>query len=127
MMNAELDGTLGPILKVKADAAGVVFTNADGDQPGVIMNLYRFVKGIGVTPVLCGNIKGLHDPYRTPTTQAGFARKWGQKPQHGDLVRRRHQDLLRAGDRRQRHRHAGGKARHVRADRAAGTPITEGR
>lgn len=80
MMNAELDGTVGPILKVRADRAGVVLTNADGDQPGVIMNLYRFVKGIGVTPVLCGNIKGLHDPYRNPTTQAEFARKWKQNP-----------------------------------------------
>ncbi|MEJ2102321.1 MAG: Gfo/Idh/MocA family oxidoreductase [Desulfobacterales bacterium] len=80
LMNAELDGTIGPILKVYADKAGVVITNADGDQPGVIMNLYRFVQGLGVKPVLCGNIKGLHDPYRNPTTQEGFARKWGQSP-----------------------------------------------
>ena len=29
---------------------------------------------------MCGNIKGLHDPYRNPTTQEGFARQWGQKP-----------------------------------------------
>ncbi|OEU63232.1 MAG: NAD(P)-dependent oxidoreductase [Desulfobacterales bacterium PC51MH44] len=79
-MNAELDGTVGPILKVYADKAGVIFTGADGDQPGVIMNLFRFVKSIGVKPVLCGNIKGLHDPYRNPTTQEGFARKWGQNP-----------------------------------------------
>ncbi|MCB0173717.1 MAG: Gfo/Idh/MocA family oxidoreductase [Anaerolineae bacterium] len=79
MMNAELDGTIGPILKQYADRAGVVLTNADGDQPGVIMNLYRFVKGIGVKPVLCGNIKGLQDPYRNPTTQEAFARRWGQK------------------------------------------------
>jgi predicted homoserine dehydrogenase-like protein len=80
MMNAELDGTLGAILKVYADQAGVVLTNADGDQPGVIMNLYRFVRGIGVRPVLCGNIKGLHDPYRNPTTQESFARQWKQRP-----------------------------------------------
>jgi len=80
MMNAEVDGTVGPILKVYADKAGVVYTNADGDQPGVIMNLYRFVKSLGVKPVLCGNIKGLHDPYRNPTTQEGFAKKWGQNP-----------------------------------------------
>lgn len=80
LMNAELDSTIGPILKVKADAAGVVITNADGDQPGVIMNLYRFVKGLGVRPVLCGNIKGLQDPYRNPTTQEGFAKRWGQQP-----------------------------------------------
>src|SRR3546814_13590164 len=42
-MNAELDGTIGPILKVRADKAGVVYTFSDGDQPGVQMNLYRFV------------------------------------------------------------------------------------
>ena len=80
LMNAELDGTLGPVLKHYADRQGVVITNADGDQPGVLMNLYRFVAGIGVRPVLCGNIKGLHDPYRNPTTQEGFARQWGQNP-----------------------------------------------
>lgn len=80
LMNAELDGTVGPILKTYADRAGVVITNADGDQPGVIMNLFRFVRGIGVRPVLCGNIKGLQDPYRNPTTQAAFARQWKQKP-----------------------------------------------
>ena len=80
LMNAELDGTVGPLLKVYADRAGVVYTNADGDQPGVELNLLRFVRGIGVRPVLCGNIKGLHDPYRNPTTQEGFARQWGQNP-----------------------------------------------
>lgn len=80
IMDAELDGTVGAILKTYADKAGVVLTNADGDQPGVEMNLYRFVKGIGVKPVLCGNIKGLQDPYRNPTTQEGFAKKWGQNP-----------------------------------------------
>lgn len=80
MVNADVDGTVGPILKVYADKAGVIYTSADGDQPGVTMNLYRFVKSIGVKPVLCGNIKGLHDPYRNPTTQEGFAKKWGQSP-----------------------------------------------
>jgi predicted homoserine dehydrogenase-like protein len=78
LMNAEVDGSVGPLLKTKADRAGVVYTNADGDQPGVIMNLYRFVRGLGVRPVLCGNIKGLHDTNRNPTTQEGFARRWGQ-------------------------------------------------
>jgi predicted homoserine dehydrogenase-like protein len=80
LMNAEVDGTVGPILKARADEAGVVITNADGDQPGVTVNLYRFAKGLGVRPVLCGNIKGLHDPYRNPTTQQEFARRWGQDP-----------------------------------------------
>ena len=80
LMNPELNGTLGPLFKTYADKAGVVFTDSDGDQPGVTVNLLRFVVGLGVTPVLCGNIKGLHDPYRNPTTQLGFARRWGQNP-----------------------------------------------
>ncbi|PSR17843.1 NAD(P)-dependent oxidoreductase [filamentous cyanobacterium CCP3] len=78
LMNAELDGTVGPILKVYADRAGVIITGCDGDQPGVQLNLYRFVKSIGLNPLLCGNIKGLQDRYRNPTTQESFARQWGQ-------------------------------------------------
>ncbi len=80
LMNAELDGTVGPILKVYADRAGVILTGCDGDQPAVQMNLYRFVESIGLTPLLCGNIKGLQDRYRNPTTQASFAKQWGQTP-----------------------------------------------
>jgi predicted homoserine dehydrogenase-like protein len=80
LMNAELDGTVGPLLKKFADQAGVVYTGSDGDQPAVQINLYRFVRGIGVRPVLCGNMKGLHDPCRNPTTQEDFARRWGQNP-----------------------------------------------
>ena len=80
LMNAELDATIGPVLKVHADRAGVILTNADGDQPGVVMNLLRFVKTIGYHPVLAGNIKGMQDHYRTPETQKGFAEKYKQKP-----------------------------------------------
>jgi predicted homoserine dehydrogenase-like protein len=80
LLNAEVDGTVGSVLKAKADAAGVVLSGCDGDQPGVQLNLVRFVKGIGLTPLVCGNIKGLQDEYRTPTTQQAFAEKWGQDP-----------------------------------------------
>lgn len=80
LMNAEVDATLGSILRKKADEAGVIVTASDGDQPGVQLNLWRFVRGLGLTPRVLGNIKGLQDPYRTPTTQAGFAEKWGQNP-----------------------------------------------
>lgn len=78
LMNAELDATLGPILKVYADRAGVVLTDTDGDEPGVAMNLYRFVKTMGYQPVAAGNIKGLIDHYRTPDTQRAFAAKYNQ-------------------------------------------------
>ena len=79
-MNAELDGTVGPLLRTVADDAGVIFSGVGGDQPGVQMDLHRFVSGIGLTPLVCGNVKGLQDPYRNPTTQEGFARRWGQDP-----------------------------------------------
>src|SRR5215470_14630079 len=78
LMNAELDGTIGPILQTYADRYGVVLTGCEGDEPGVQMNLYRWVKGLGLTPRLMGNVKGLQDPYRNPTTQKGFAERWGQ-------------------------------------------------
>ena len=80
LMNAELDATLGTVLAHRARAAGVVYTGMDGDQPGVQMNLIRFVRGLGLRPLVAGNIKGLQDRFRTPTTQESFARKWGQDP-----------------------------------------------
>jgi predicted homoserine dehydrogenase-like protein len=80
LMDAELHGTLGPILKMHADRAGVIFTDCDGDQPGVELNLYRYVTAMGLRPLVLGNNKGLQDPYRTPATQQAFAARWGQKP-----------------------------------------------
>ncbi len=79
-LNAELDATLGPILRHKAKQMGAFFCQADGDQPAVIMNLYRYAKSIGFTPVMAGNIKSLQDHRRTPTTQEGFARGVFQRP-----------------------------------------------
>jgi predicted homoserine dehydrogenase-like protein len=58
----------------------VILSACDGDEPGVQINLYRWVKGLGLTPRVIGNIKGLQDPYRNPTTQKSFAEKWGQNP-----------------------------------------------
>jgi predicted homoserine dehydrogenase-like protein len=80
VLNAELDATLGPILHAHAGRAGVVYGQADGDQPAVLMNLYRYVKSIGFTPVMAGNIKSLQDCRRTPQTQLDFATRHWQRP-----------------------------------------------
>jgi predicted homoserine dehydrogenase-like protein len=80
LMNAEVDATIGPILQVYARKYGVILSACDGDEPGVQMNLYRWVKGLGLIPRVIGNVKGLQDPYRNPTTQEGFAKRWGQNP-----------------------------------------------
>lgn len=78
IVNAELDSLVGPLLKAKADSAGVVLTNTDGDEPGVAMTLYRYVRTLGLRPVAAGNIKGMVDHYRNPDTQKAFAEKHDQ-------------------------------------------------
>jgi predicted homoserine dehydrogenase-like protein len=79
--NAELDATIGPILKQMALGRGVKYSIAEGDQPGCTLNLYRFVKNMGFEPLVCGNIKGMLDHYRNPETQETFAKKWGMSSQ----------------------------------------------
>jgi predicted homoserine dehydrogenase-like protein len=75
LVNAEIDSLLGPILKEKADRAGVVVTHTDGDEPGVAMTLLRYLRTLGLKPVAAGNIKGMVDYYRNPDTQRAFAEK----------------------------------------------------
>jgi predicted homoserine dehydrogenase-like protein len=78
LMNAEIDATIGPILQTYAKKRGVIMSACEGDEPGVQMNLYRWVKGLGLIPRVIGNVKGLQDPYRNPTTQRAWAERWVQ-------------------------------------------------
>lgn len=80
LMGAEIDASVGPILKTYADRAGVVFSYTDGDEPGVGMNLYRFLDSMGYEPVLMGQLKGFLDRYRNPQTQTELATRLGQNP-----------------------------------------------
>ncbi|MEO8657502.1 MAG: SAF domain-containing protein [Bryobacteraceae bacterium] len=80
LMNAEIDATIGPILQTYAAKYGVILSACEGDEPGIQINLYRWVKGLGLIPRVIGNVKGLQDPYRNPTTQRGFAERWEQNP-----------------------------------------------
>ncbi len=54
MVNVEADVTVGPILKKMADAAGVVYSCAYGDQPGVIMELYDWADALGFEVIVAG-------------------------------------------------------------------------
>jgi predicted homoserine dehydrogenase-like protein len=78
LVNAELDSLLGPVLKAKANDAGVVLTHTDGDEPGVAMTLLRYLRSTGLRPVAAGNIKGMVDHYRNPDTQRAFAERFDQ-------------------------------------------------
>ena len=79
LINAELDSCLGPLLKARADSAGVVLTDMAGDQPAVIMDLIDEARLLGFRPIMAGNIKSLLDHKRTPITQKGFADAVGQR------------------------------------------------
>ena len=78
LMNAEVDSTIGPILRIYANKYGVILSACDGDEPGLQMNLCRWVKGLGLIPRAIVNVKGLQDPYRNPTTQTAWAERWKQ-------------------------------------------------
>lgn len=80
LMNAEVDATIGPILRVYAKKHGQIVSACDGDEPGLQMNLVRWVTGLGLTVRVVGNVKGLQDPYRNPTTQKSWAERWAQNP-----------------------------------------------
>lgn len=92
LMNAEVDATIGPILRVYAKKYGVILSACEGDEPGVQMNLFRWVQGLGLIPRVMGNVKGLQDPYRNPDTQRAWAERWGRERRDGYLLRGRFQD-----------------------------------
>ena len=79
-LNAETDGTVGCLLKKKADDAGVVYTNSDGDQPGVIMRMVEYCRGCGFEVMAAINCKGFIDIHATPDTIMQWAIKQKTSP-----------------------------------------------
>ena len=62
-----------------AEAAGVVLTGCDGDQPGVQMNLFRFVRGIGLTPAGLRQHQGPAGPVPHPDHPEGASPSSGAR------------------------------------------------
>ena len=54
MVNVEADVTVGPFLRLTADAAGVVYTMVDGDQPAVTWNIVEWARSLGLEIVAAG-------------------------------------------------------------------------
>jgi predicted homoserine dehydrogenase-like protein len=79
-LNAETDATVGPILKQRADQAGIVYTNADGDQPGVLMRLIEYCRGCGFEVRCAVNCKGFMDIRATPDSIKEWAIKQNTSP-----------------------------------------------
>jgi predicted homoserine dehydrogenase-like protein len=73
MMNVECDVTVGPILRQRAERAGVVYTLAAGDEPAAILELYRFATALGFEVVAAG--KGKNNPLDIDATPDALAAK----------------------------------------------------
>ena len=79
MMNVECDVTVGPVLRQMAENAGVVYSLTAGDEPGSIVEVYRFAKALGFQVVAAG--KGKNNPldiYATPD-------QWEEKARARDM------------------------------------------
>ena len=71
--NAECDALLGWLFHERARAAGVVYTIADGDQPGVLFRLKQGVEAMGFEPTTYLNCKRHLNVHQNPETGAGYA------------------------------------------------------
>lgn len=67
MVNVEADVTIGPLLRRTADAAGVVYSLVDGDQPGCIMNMIEWARTLGFEIVAAGRGTIFYDYDRSGT------------------------------------------------------------
>ena len=89
MVNAELDSLIGPILKTKADEAGVVLTHTDGDEPGVAMTLVP-LRSVGrAAPGRRREHQGHGRLLPNPRYAARIRRKERPGCQEGDVLCRR--------------------------------------
>lgn len=57
LLNVEVDITIGPIMKKLYDAANLVYTGSDGDEPAATLGLYEFAKSMGLEVLVAGKGK----------------------------------------------------------------------
>ena len=83
MLNVETDVAIGPILHHMAERAGVVYTVASGDEPGLIAEFFDRYSLLGFEVVAAGKAASSlakFDPYSTPDSVAEDARRAGINP-----------------------------------------------
>lgn len=80
MVNMETDVAVGSLLHRRARAAGVVYTVADGDQPGCIMRLVDWARALGLEVVVAGRGTRRFRTDREGDPEEAFAR-YGYDPQ----------------------------------------------
>ena len=71
--NAECDALLGWLFHERARANDVIYTIADGDQPGVLFRLQQQVEAMGFEVTASLNCKRHLNVHQNPETGAGYA------------------------------------------------------
>ena len=71
--NAECDALLGWLFHERARASDVIYTIADGDQPGVLFRLQQQVEAMGFEAIASLNCKRHLNVHQNPETGAGYA------------------------------------------------------
>ena len=57
IINKELDSAIGPILRKLAEEHGVVYTQVDGDQPALLIQMVEWARTIGLTVISAGKAR----------------------------------------------------------------------
>ncbi len=65
MVTKEADCVVGPILQAKAQAAGLVCTPVDGDQPSLLVGLVSWARALGLE-IVCAGKAGEYDVVFSP-------------------------------------------------------------
>ena len=79
MVNKEADVSVGPILKHRADRAGVVYSAVDGDQHGLLIGLVDWARTLGLHVIAGGKAcdgEYLHDPVQRTVTRRTRLREY---------------------------------------------------
>lgn len=76
MVTVEADTVVGPILSDMAEAAGVTYSMAYGDQPALLVELYDWAQTVGLDVVAAGKGNPFVPEYRYGTPDDVFER-WG--------------------------------------------------
>ncbi len=76
----EMDSVAGLSLNKIATEKGVVYSGADGDEPGVTMGLFCYVSMLGFKIVAAGKFKGFYNRYANPDTVKPWSDKFKQNP-----------------------------------------------
>jgi len=72
MIDKEADAAVGPVLKHRADAVGVVYTTDDGDQPGLLVGLVAWARELGMEVLCGGDLRdALYDPATGTVSRGG--------------------------------------------------------